>query len=153
MQSIRAFARTRFGRPLLILIAVGIVGFIVIQFIPVERTNPPVVREPTWDTPQTRALVERTCMDCHSNSTRWPWYSYIAPMSWLVTHDVNTARTFVNFSRWDSDEWDLAQVIKMVETRQMPPRRYLLLHPEANLSDADHKALLDGLNTTFFGAP
>ena len=63
---------------------------LIIQFVPYGRdhTNPPVIAEPAWDSPQTRALFFRACADCHSNETKWPWYSTIAPASWLITRDT-----------------------------------------------------------------
>ena len=64
-----------------ILFAINLL-FLTIQLIPVERGNPPVVREPKWDSVQTRAYAKRACFDCHSNETQWPWYAYLAPLSW-----------------------------------------------------------------------
>ncbi|HZY42825.1 MAG TPA: heme-binding domain-containing protein [Anaerolineae bacterium] len=84
-------------RLVLILVAV----LIVIQIPPLFfQTNPPVVAEPNWDNPQTRALAQRACFDCHSNETVWPWYSRIAPPSWLITFDVFRGRRNLNFSEW-----------------------------------------------------
>ncbi len=82
------------------LIAVGVLGFIAIQFVSVDKSNPPVVSEPKWDSPQTQALVERSCYDCHSNETKWPWYSNVAPVSWLVARHVEEGRAELNFSEW-----------------------------------------------------
>ena len=65
----------------LILIAVAVVLALLIQLIPVNHTNPPVVTQVAWDSPQTEALFTRACGDCHSNKTTWPWYSYVAPVS------------------------------------------------------------------------
>ncbi len=82
------------------LIAVGVLGFIAIQFVPVDKSNPPVVSEPKWDSPQTQALAERACYDCHSNQTKWPWYSNVAPVSWLLARHVQEGRDKLNFSEW-----------------------------------------------------
>ena len=85
----------------------GIVGLIVIglviQLIPYghNHTNPPVVQEPSWNRPETRAIVKRACFDCHSNETVWPWYSNVAPVSWLIYRDVAEGRQHLNFSEWD----------------------------------------------------
>ncbi len=89
--------RVLFGS-LLVLLA----GFLLIQLVPYGRnhTNPPVLQEPNWDSPQTRALAQRACFDCHSNETEWPWYSHVAPVSWLVQRDVEEGREKVNFSTW-----------------------------------------------------
>ena len=71
-------------------LVVVIVGFLIIQVVPYGRnhTNPPVEQEPAWDSPQTRSLAERACFVCHSNETTLPWYRNVAPVSWLVLHDV-----------------------------------------------------------------
>jgi len=82
-------------------VVIGIVILtLLIQLIPlpVRNNNPPVVAEPNWDSPQTHALVKRACFDCHSNETIWPWYSYIAPVSWLVYNDVMEGRSRLDFS-------------------------------------------------------
>ena len=80
-----------------------IVGGILIQFLPYghDHTNPPVTAEPQWDNQQTRDLVTRACYDCHSNQTTWPWYSNIAPLSWLIQHDVEEGRSRLNFTEWN----------------------------------------------------
>ena len=79
-----------------------IVGFGLIQLVPYGRdhTNPPVTSEPAWDSPQTKALAQKACFDCHSNETVWPWYSSIAPGSWLIYRDVVEGRGNLNFSEW-----------------------------------------------------
>src|SRR5437763_16733491 len=94
-------------RRLLKALAIGLawlIGiFAVMQIIPYGRThsNPPTIREPDWDSPRTRELAVRACFDCHSNETRWPWYANVAPFSWVVQRDVESARDVVNFSAWD----------------------------------------------------
>ena len=69
-------------------------GFLLLQLIPYGRdhSNPPVISQPAWDSPRTEKLVREACYDCHSNETRWPWYSNVAPMSWLLAQDVSEAR-------------------------------------------------------------
>ena len=81
----------------------GVVLLVVIQILPFGRdhTNPQVKKEPPWDAPGTRELVVRACFDCHSNQTVWPWYSHVAPASWLVWSDVVRGRKELNFSEWD----------------------------------------------------
>lgn len=123
----------------------------VMQLIPYGRdhTNPPVVKEPAWDEPATRELAVRACFDCHSNQTRWPWYSHLAPFSWVVQRNVNVARTVLNFSDWNRS-YDLApQAPANVLLGEMPPRTYRLVHPEAQLSDAEKDRLARGLRRTF----
>ena len=125
------------------LVAVGI----AIQFIPVSDvgTNPPN-RFNVDAPPEVAAVLHRACYDCHSNETRWPFYSRIAPGSWLMSRDVHRGRNHLNFSEWgsvDEDERqdDLESCWDQVESGEMPPRVYLPLHPSERLSDGD-KALL-----------
>ncbi|MEO7190888.1 MAG: heme-binding domain-containing protein [Vicinamibacterales bacterium] len=94
------------------------------------------------------STMQRSCFDCHSNDTRWPWYSWIPPASWLVVHDVKDGRGQLNFSRWaDYNPYDRAdlldKVCDMVSKKRMPMWQYLLLHHDARLSDADVTALCD----------
>ena len=118
---------------------------VLIQFVPVDRSNPPV--EADFDGPAEVAAVLRTsCYDCHSNETRWPWYSRVAPPSWLVAHDIEEARDRMNFSLWGSfdprRQQKLAEDIwEEVEQGEMPLRMYLLAHPAARLSESARQTL------------
>lgn len=138
-------------------IAVGIIGlFLIIQLAPYGRdhSNPPVVREPAWDSTATREMARRACFDCHSNQTIWPWYSRIAPASWLVYNDVAEGREILNFSDWQNGrrEGEKAdEISEEIEEGKMPPFQYRLAHPEAQLSDADKQFLIKGLTTTVNG--
>ena len=89
-------------KKVVVLLSVCVAIFLLIQLIPYGRdhTNPAVVAEPAWDLPETRALAVRACFDCHSNETIWPWYSNVAPISWLVQRDVDEGREKLNFSEW-----------------------------------------------------
>lgn len=132
----------------------GVMGLLLlIQFIPYgrEHTNPPVIAEPTWDSPQTRALFFRACADCHSNETKWPWYSNIAPTSWLITRDVVQGREEFNVSEWGRPDNEGDDAAKLVQNGEMPPWFYLPLHPEANLSPVERQQLINGLLATFGG--
>ncbi len=124
--------------------------FIVIQFVPYGRVDPlePVRREPQWDSAQTRALAERACFDCHSNQTVWPWYAHVAPVSWLIQHDVDDGRAHVTFSEWDRLQRGLRGVRNDVMSGKMPPWYYLPMHPRARLSNAEKESLLQGLTAT-----
>jgi hypothetical protein len=135
-----------------VLVILGwIVGILlVMQAIPYGRThgNPPTTREPAWDSPRTRQLAVRACFDCHSNETRWPWYANVAPMSWVVQRDVDSARDVVNFSEWDR-RFDLAESSgQSVITGNMPPVKYRLAHKEAQLTHQEIIDLARGLDET-----
>ena len=137
------------GRALLIAAAVILACFGCIQLVPINRTNPPVVQEPKWDSPQTRALAKRACFDCHSNETTWPWYSTVAPISWSVYFDVVRGRREMNFSDWQGGSSQLADRIdRAISSGQMPPGSYLMAHPDAQLSPAERQQLIDGLKAT-----
>ncbi|MGE5363355.1 MAG: heme-binding domain-containing protein [Bacteroidota bacterium] len=122
--------------------------FVIIQFIPVERANPPVLGEPVWDSPRTRAYAQRACFDCHSNQTTWPGYSYVAPISWLLTGHVSEGRREMNFSEWRK-KYKSEEVVEEIEKGKMPLRSYLWLHPQARLSDKEKKEFIQGLEKTF----
>ncbi len=138
-------------RRLLLFVVGGFLAIaLLIQLIPYghDHTNPPLVTEPQWNSPATRALAQRACFDCHSNETVWPWYSNIAPVSWLVYSDVQEGRQRLNFSDWNRPEGQYVDEFKEVYyERNMPPSNYLLLHPSARLTDAEWKQLFDGLET------
>jgi hypothetical protein len=107
-----------------------IVGGILIQFIPYghDHTNPAVAAEPQWDSPQTRELAVRACYDCHSNQTTWPWYSNLAPVSWLIQHDVVEGRSRLNFTDWNSPQREADNAARMVQRGEMPQSYYVALH-------------------------
>ena len=133
---------------ILIVLAVGIGGFLLIQLVPYgkDHSNPPVVQEPAWDTPATRELARRACFDCHSNEVVWPWYGNIAPASWLVAHDVQEARGSLNFSSWYPGDVELDDVQEVIQNGKMPPMQYKLMHKAARLTAAEQQQLLDGLS-------
>lgn len=98
----------------------------------------------------TVATLQRACGNCHSNQTEWPWYSRIAPVSWMVRKDVSEGRKFLNFSFWaeygpEGQSQLLALSAARIRDRAMPPSRYLLLHPEAELNDREMSALTAAL--------
>ncbi len=111
------------------------------QLVPVERTNPPVEEEIAAP-PELQAVLRRACYDCHSNESRWPWYAKVAPTSWLVAHDVSHAREHLNFSTWNAygeeeRRENLEEALEEVEEGNMPLPIYRLMHPDAELSEAD----------------
>jgi mono/diheme cytochrome c family protein len=129
----------------------GIIALLIVaQAVPYGRShdNPPVTAEPAWDSAATRAQVVESCFDCHSNETKWPWYTNVAPASWLVQKDVDEGRDTLNFSEWDrSQEGD--EAAHVVREGEMPPWQYTLLHRGAKLSDAEKETLARGLEATF----
>jgi Haem-binding domain len=133
-------------------IALAVV-FAALQFIRPARTNPPVdesrtIQAHTRITPEVATILDRSCNDCHSNQTRWPWYSNVAPVSWFVVNHVNDGRREMNFSDWaqysqDERERYLKKICLEVKQGAMPLPSYLRLHHEAKLSSDDIKALCD----------
>ena len=138
-----------------IVIVLGCV-FVIVQFWRPARTNPPVDQLQTIHaqlqvTPQVAGMLDRSCQDCHSNTTRWPWYSNLAPVSWLVTDDVNHGRKEMNLSEWGSYDRDsqrklLRDMCEQVEDGAMPLGIYTPLHPGSKPSPEDVKALCDWTN-------
>jgi hypothetical protein len=129
-----------------------VVMFGVIQLVPYGRdhTNPPITGEPAWSSPQTRELMVNACYGCHSNEVEWPWYSNIAPISWVVTAHVDEGREKVNYSEFGTSRDDAEETIEVILEGSMPPDYYTLfgLHPEAKLSDAEIDELVAGLRLT-----
>jgi len=130
----------------ILLLVIGI-GFVAIQFIPAGKHNPPVINEPAWDSPETRALTERTCFDCHSNQTKWPWYAQIAPVSWMIAREVQEGRHQINYSEWNPNQEN--EAVEVILQGEMPPKSYLLMHPEARLNKLETDQLIAGLQATF----
>ena len=125
-----------------IVVVIGVVLLVIaIQFIPVDRDNPPATAR-IGGPGAVVAILERSCYDCHSNETRWPWYSRVAPVSWVIARDVREGREQLNFSRWaeytqkekarHSDE-----ILDEVSKGGMPLKAYVLLHREAKMKPGD----------------
>jgi cytochrome c551/c552 len=135
---------------LVILILFGLA--LLIQLVPYghNHTNAAVVNEPKWDSPKTRELAKVACFDCHSNEVVWPWYSNIAPVSWLVQHDVDEGQQIFNFSQWDPNGLNppASELVQAIQRGKMPPAQYLIIHTNAKLSDADKQALIAGLQAS-----
>ncbi|MBL0155716.1 MAG: heme-binding domain-containing protein [Bryobacterales bacterium] len=126
----------------LIALALVLVG---IQLVRPARTNPPVAPANTLSAqvdvpPPVDAIFNRACADCHSHRTRWPWYSEIAPVSWLLTHHVNDGRQKMNLDSWD-DATSFKDICREVQSGAMPMKGYLILHPDATLSPQDVQAV------------
>jgi hypothetical protein len=130
----------------------GLVGvFVVMQLVPFGRdhTNPPVKAEPQWTSPEVRALVVRACFDCHSNETKWPGYSNVAPISWLVQHHVDEGRHELNFSEFDKPQKHAKDAEEELREGEMPMAGYVAMHGEAKLTDAEKKQLGDAFIAMF----
>ncbi len=130
-------------------------AFAAAQAVPVERSNPPVVADLPAP-PDVHALLHRACYDCHSHETRWPWYSGVAPASWMVADHVREGRAELDFSRWspaaDRASKALRGGAELVAEGEMPPASYVALHPEARLSPAERSRLVAWLAQAGGGA-
>lgn len=121
------------------------VVFVGIQFVPVAAMENPAVVADFEESAEVEAVLRRACYDCHSHEVKWPWYSRVAPASWLVAKDVVDGRKAFNFSDWPEDEDDRQfnreQALEQVQDGEMPPWFYVPLHPEAELSPKDLELL------------
>ena len=123
-------------------IAFLVVVIIGIQFIPVERTNPPVQSE--IDAPaEIKAIFKKACYDCHSNETNWAWYTKVAPSSFLAVKDVNDGRRHLNFSEWNFNKESKykEEIWDEIREEQMPPWQYKIFHSEAKLTQEEKNLL------------
>ena len=154
---------TKLVRKAVVAAVAVLVVFGLMQLVPYRISNPRVTAEPKWDSPQTLALAQRACFDCHSNQTNWPWYDKLPVSSWISVLDVVRGRNHLNFSEWGTPR---AQgeggeggregggreggrgVARAIENGSMPPNAYLLLHPEARLTDAEKQQLIQGLQNS-----
>ena len=129
-----------------------VIGLLVLmQAVRPDRTNPASnpgehIQAVLPVHPQVAATFSRACNDCHSNNTVWPWYSNVAPASWLVASDVNEGRQELNFSRWGAYKAErqqklLGEICKEVVEGEMPGAAYSFAHPQARLSNADREAI------------
>jgi hypothetical protein len=120
---------------------------LALQLVPYgwDHSNPPVTQDAPWPSGEARELAVAACYDCHSNETEWPFYSYVAPMSWLVRRDVENGREALNFSTWDQGRQEADDGADEIEDGSMPPSQYLPLHPDARLSDEEERTLVEAL--------
>jgi hypothetical protein len=123
-----------------LLVAVGI------QFVPVDRTNPPV-RTDVAAPAEVASILRRACYDCHSNETSWPWYSHVAPASWFVARHVRHGRGDLNFSEWplfdmEAEAEAFKDIEAQVEKGEMPLPSYTWIHRDAALGAEDRETLL-----------
>ena len=128
-----------------------LIVLIAAQFYPVDRTNPPIdpskIFYTTENVPQNlQSVFERSCVDCHSNQTYWPWYSHLAPVSWLVAHDVHEGRRKLDFSQWadypaKKRAHKIEEICNEVIEGDMPDSKYTLIHRRAKLSQEEREAI------------
>lgn len=141
----------RSRRPPLPRVLLGLLAlFVLIQLVPYGRAhaNPPIGAQPQWIDPDTKALFTRACADCHSHSTVWPWYSNVAPVSWLLERHVNEGRSKFNIHVPGYGK-EAEEAAKTVRNGSMPDRSYLPMHPEARLSASEKEQLAQGLEAMF----
>lgn len=135
-------------------LAIALIALLIgIQFVRPARTNPAVepsqsIEAHTQIPPEVGAILDRSCRDCHSNKTSWPWYSNMAPVSWWVIDHVNHGRTHLNYSEWgklkrEDQDKGLREICDEVFNGAMPLPSYLPMHPSAKLSEQDKKTLCD----------
>lgn len=143
------------SRKLMLAVTIPALAFAAIQLVPYGRNHaaPPDGRVAVFDSPRTEELARRACFDCHSNRTKWPWYSSIAPISWRVQEHVDEGRAALNFTALDtlSEKGTKAAGKAGEETSEgeMPVKSYLLMHPEARLTAAEKQELARGLDRMF----
>ena len=128
-----------------------VAGFILIQFIPLDRTQHPIDKKLQFENventpPKITSLLRNGCYDCHSFETKYPDYASIAPISWVISGHVSEARDQVNFSTWGKYNPDLQRsminnVLEVLEDRSMPKQSYVIYHPEANITTAERTLL------------
>ena len=137
-----SFRSVPFSRIVIVLV----VALIGIQVVPVERSNPPS----KWDVTapdSVRRILRRACYDCHSNETEWPWYSRVAPFSWIVTSHVREARGDLNFSEWprfdaELERMELREIAEEVSEGEMPLWSYTMIHRDARLHDREREIIV-----------
>ena len=130
-----------------------VAGFVLLQLTNPQRTNPPVASDlmASNPPPQVAAMLHAACYDCHSYETRWPWYSHVAPMSWLIANDVKEGRENLNLSDWSNDnpmraaKW-LENMSDEISSGEMPLPKYTKIHADARLTEIQRKKLTDWLD-------
>ena len=134
-------------------VVIGFVVFIIfIQFVQPRRTNPAVTASRSLDAhvavpTNVQIVLQRACYNCHSSATIWPWYSHVAPVSWLVVNDVNTARGHINFQDWEAQvspqegQEHLGLICKLIRDGSMPPANYRFMHKDSYISPDEANAV------------
>jgi len=136
----------------------GLVVLLVLaQLVPYGRdhTNPPVTQAAKFPSAAVAKIAADSCGDCHSNLTKWPWYTNVAPASWLVQSDVDGGREHLNFSEWDKPQPSADAVIRQIQSGEMPPLKYTIMpnHASARLSAAQKRLLIQGIRELYATDP
>jgi len=133
---------------LILLAALGI--FAALQLTNPARTNPPVITDFITAAKPPAAVatsIRAACYDCHSYETKWPWYSRVAPVSWLIVSDTDEGREKLDFSDWPDEAVRAAKKMDRINEvlgyREMPPKKYTLIHADARLTEAQRKEIMD----------
>ena len=139
-----------FRKILLWIVIASVAIFGLIQLVPFghDHTNPSVASEPNWSSPQARALAKEHCFQCHSNETEWPWYSNIAPASWLISMDVIEGRDKFNFSEWNTNPGELDEMEEAIQEGEMPPVQYWIFHPSSRMNAQQKQELIQALQSS-----
>ena len=140
----------------LLTIAAGAVLLVLVllQFVPYGHDHgAPTTTKRAVLEPAAARVAAGACMDCHSNATRWPWYTNVAPASFLVVNDVKGGREHLNLSRWDHPQPSLDEVIEAIDGGDMPPAQYKLVHGDARLSAAGRRTLIAGFRALYAADP
>jgi hypothetical protein len=129
-----------------------LVLLLAIQLVPVEKTNPEESAPMQITDMKAKAVLDRACMDCHSNNTVWPWYASIAPISWKIEEHVVEGRDELNFSEWGTYSTKkaihkLEEIVEEVEEGNMPEDGYVLIHKEAKITPEDLAVLKNWVST------
>ncbi|HEU5104371.1 MAG TPA: heme-binding domain-containing protein [Solirubrobacterales bacterium] len=137
------------------LLGLATLALLLIQLVPYghAHSNPPVTRAAKWPDGPGQQIAEAGCYACHSNLTKWPVYSNVAPSSWLVEHDVEEGRGILDFSEWDKPQPDAGELIEKVEGGDMPPLQYKLAHGEARLSSQEKQQLVAAITRLYATDP
>ncbi|MCB0747630.1 MAG: heme-binding domain-containing protein [Ignavibacteriae bacterium] len=130
---------------------------VIIQFFTIDKTNPPAQVDKDFITisnppAELASMIKNSCYDCHSNQTKYPWYSNVAPVSWLLKNHIDDGRKHLNFSTWS--EYDLKkkdrkldECVEMIQSGDMPMKPYVFMHSEATLNDIQRNQLVKWLKS------
>jgi mono/diheme cytochrome c family protein len=143
-------------RPVITRVAIGAIALLVlIQLVPYGRAHkdPAPTRQARFADAGAQRLFDGACADCHSDHTSWPLYSDVAPISWLVQHDVDEGRRTMNLSEWDKPQPDLGEIEEVIVGGGMPPLQYKLIHGKGRLSAAEKRKLAAGFRAMFASQP